>query len=153
MRAQLFFSAVGSLCLAAGTATAHPPAVPPGLPPAPPASPFVPSPTGPQQLLPFNTGYGTLPQQGLPVLQAPPGDRMGLEAYAGPGPQEHGAMLGTQPGQVPGIPQAWAMSMWNPAPCYIIKAEVMFLRADFNQARTVPIDGATFGGNNRLAVQ
>jgi hypothetical protein len=29
----------------------------------------------------------------------------------------------------------------------------MFLRADFNQARTVPIDGVTFGGGNRLAIQ
>src|SRR4051812_34608091 len=106
MRAQWFFSAVGSLCLAAGTAHSQPPVAPgpyppPGFPAAPPSTAFVPPGTPTQQLMPVQPGYGMLPQQGLPGLQSPPGD-MGLEAFAGPGPQDQGRMLGTQEGQVPG---------------------------------------------------
>src|SRR6476620_4321428 len=155
MRAQQFIGAVGSLCLAAGTAFSQPPVAPgpgPGLPPAPPSTAFVPPGTPTQQLMPVAPGYGMLPQQGLPGLQSPPGD-MGLEAFAGPGPQDQGRMLGTQEGQVPGIPQAWAMSMWNPAPFCVIKTEMMFLRTDFNQPQSVPLGGGTLGGSHRLAIQ
>jgi hypothetical protein len=152
MRAQRIISTVGSLCLAAGTAFSQPPVpgpVPPGLPPGPPTSAFVPPGTPTQQLMPVSPGYGMLPQQGLPGLQSPPGD-MGLEAYHGVGPQQLGRQMGTQEGQVPGIPQAWAMSMWNPAPYFIIKTEMMFLRTDFDQ----PDDSALLAGPSRnLAVQ
>lgn len=102
-------------------------------------------------MMPVAPGYGMLPQQGLPGLQSPPG-QIGMEAFAGPGPQEQGMMLGTQPGQVPGVPQAWAMSMWNPAPFCIIKSEIMFLRADFNQPNTEDLVGG-LGGPQRIAVQ
>ena len=99
--------------------------------------------------MPVAPGYGMLPQQGLPGLQSPPGD-IGLEAYRGVGPQELGRQVGTQEGQVPGIPQAWAMSMWNPAPYFVIKTEMMFLRTDFDQP-----DGGdlTLGPSRNLAAQ
>src|SRR3954469_5841353 len=155
MRAQQFISAVGSLCLAAGTAFSQPPVAPgpvPGYPTAPPSTAFVPPGTPTQQLMPVAPGYGMLPQQGLPGLQSPPGNP-GLEAFAGPGPQDQGRMLGTQEGQIPGIPQAWAMSMWNPSPYFVIKSEMMFLKTNFNSVTTVPIGGGTLGGTQRLAIQ
>ena len=146
MRAQRFISAVGSLCLAAGTALGQPPVapgpVPPGVPASGPATAFVPPGTPTQRLMPVAPGYGMLPQQGLPGLQSPPGD-VGLEAYAGVGPQQLGRQLGTQEGQVPGIPQAWAMSMWNPAPYFVIKTELMFLVTDFNAPNRQPLVGVT----------
>jgi len=102
--------------------------------------------------MPVAPGYGMLPQQGLPGLQSPPGD-VGLEAYAGVGPQQFGRQLGTQEGQIPGIPQAWAMSMWNPAPYFVIKTELMFLITDFNAPNHVPLDTPSLASSQRLAVQ
>jgi hypothetical protein len=158
MRAQRFISTVGSLCLAAGTAFGQAPVgpvpgpVPHGFPASPPNAAFVPPGDATQQLMPVAPGYGMLPQQGLPGLQSPPGD-VGLEAYAGVGPQELGRQLGTQPGQVPGIPQAWAMSVWNPSPYFVIKAELMFLRTDFNAPNSEPLDGDTLAAEQRVAIQ
>src|SRR5204862_2402765 len=53
----------------------------------------------------------------------------------------------------PGIPQAWAMSVWNPSPYFVIKSEMTFLKTNFNSVTTVPIGGGTLGGSQRLAIQ
>jgi hypothetical protein len=74
-----------------------------------------------------------LPQAGVPGLQVPPGDP-GYMAFPGAGPQEAGMPFGNEPGQVPGVPQAWANSMWNPTSKLRIRTEALWLKPNFQRS-------------------
>ncbi|HVJ80117.1 MAG TPA: BBP7 family outer membrane beta-barrel protein [Planctomycetia bacterium] len=129
MAAHRILSAVGGFCLAAGIAVGQAPEPLPG-------APF----TGSHPPL-AAPGPGMLPQAGPLHLQSPPGDP-GLMAIPGPGPQDAGRPIGNNPGEVPGVPQAWAMSNWNPVPKLVIRTEVMFLKPDFQQSRPLALQAA-----------